>query len=157
MWNFYTQLCYALVLHRDPVGAKWCVNEFMDSCRDGWMDIRMRTRDDREIETMWANIRLSDQTQVGIGIDITDRKRDEAQRELLVAELSHRVKNTLATVISIAHRVTVAIHPSVCHRDRPQSLMVKVLFKQCKINGRSFRNLPSCLKTTDVSIAERRS
>jgi len=56
----------------------------MDSCRDGWMDIRMRTRDDREIETMWANIRLSDQTQVGIGIDITDRKRDEAQRELLV-------------------------------------------------------------------------
>ena len=73
-----------LLLRHDPVGAKWCVNEFMDSCRDGWMDIRMRTRDDREIETMWANIRLSDQTQVGIGIDITDRKRDEAQRELLV-------------------------------------------------------------------------
>jgi PAS domain S-box-containing protein len=80
------------------------VSEFMDSCRGGWMDIRMRTRDDREVETMWANIRLSDQTLVGIGIDITDRKRDEAQRELLVAELSHRVKNTLATVISIAHQ-----------------------------------------------------
>jgi PAS domain S-box-containing protein len=80
------------------------VDEFMESCRDGWMDIRMRTRDDLEVETMWANIRLSDQTRVGIGIDITDRKRDEAQRELLVAELSHRVKNTLATVISIAHQ-----------------------------------------------------
>jgi PAS domain S-box-containing protein len=80
------------------------VSEFMDSCRDGWMDIRMRSRDEREVETMWANIRLSDQTLVGIGIDITDRKRDEAQRELLVAELSHRVKNTLATVISIAHQ-----------------------------------------------------
>jgi PAS domain S-box-containing protein len=36
-----------------------------------------------------------------IARDITDRKRAEAQRELLVAELSHRVKNTLATVISI--------------------------------------------------------
>jgi len=92
------QACYP-----DPEYRKR-VNEFMDSCRDGWMDIRMRTRDDREIETMWANIRLSDQTQVGIGIDITDRKRGEAQRELLVAELSHRVKNTLATVISIAHQ-----------------------------------------------------
>jgi PAS domain S-box-containing protein len=80
------------------------VSEFMDSCRDGWMDIRMRTREDREIETMWANIQLSDRTRVGIGIDITDRKRGEAQRELLVAELSHRVKNTLATVISIAHQ-----------------------------------------------------
>lgn len=35
--------------------------------------------------------------------DITERKNAEAQRDLLVAELSHRVKNTLATVISIAH------------------------------------------------------
>ena len=35
--------------------------------------------------------------------DITERKQAEKQRDLLVAELSHRVKNTLATVISIAH------------------------------------------------------
>ena len=33
--------------------------------------------------------------------DITERKNAESQRELLVAELSHRVKNTLATVISV--------------------------------------------------------
>lgn len=33
--------------------------------------------------------------------DITERKHAENQRELLVAELSHRVKNTLATVISV--------------------------------------------------------
>lgn len=37
-------------------------------------------------------------------LDITERKQAEAQRELLVAELSHRVKNTLATVISIARQ-----------------------------------------------------
>ena len=36
--------------------------------------------------------------------DITERKRAESQRDLLLAELSHRVKNTLATVISIAHQ-----------------------------------------------------
>ena len=39
-----------------------------------------------------------------IARDITERKRADAQRELLVAELSHRVKNTLATVISIQHQ-----------------------------------------------------
>lgn len=39
-----------------------------------------------------------------IARDITDRKRAEDERNLLVAELSHRVKNTLATVISIAHQ-----------------------------------------------------
>jgi PAS domain S-box-containing protein len=41
----------------------------------------------------------------GIGVvfrDITDRKRAEEQRDLLVRELEHRVKNTLATVQSIA-------------------------------------------------------
>ncbi len=41
---------------------------------------------------------------VGICTDITDRKASEAQRDLLLAELSHRVKNTLATVISIARQ-----------------------------------------------------
>ncbi len=41
----------------------------------------------------------------GIGVvfrDITDRKRAEEQRDLLVKEMEHRVKNTLATVQSIA-------------------------------------------------------
>jgi PAS domain S-box-containing protein len=68
------------------------VAEFMRSCRGGWMDIRMRTRDGRDVETSWANIRLSDDTLVGIGIDITDRKRAEtALRESegrLVSELA---------------------------------------------------------------------
>lgn len=40
----------------------------------------------------------------GICMDITERKEAEAQRDLLVAELSHRVKNTLATVNSIARQ-----------------------------------------------------
>ena len=40
----------------------------------------------------------------GIIRDITERKQAEQQRNLLMAELSHRVKNTLATVISVAQR-----------------------------------------------------
>lgn len=37
-----------------------------------------------------------------IARDITERKRHEARRELLIGELNHRVKNTLATVQSLA-------------------------------------------------------
>lgn len=48
----------------------------------------------------------------GICMDITERKWAESQRELLVAELSHRVKNTLATVISIQHQ-SFAMAPSL--------------------------------------------
>jgi PAS domain S-box-containing protein len=39
---------------------------------------------------------------VGASIDITDRKRAEDRQKLLMRELNHRVKNTLATVQSIA-------------------------------------------------------
>jgi two-component sensor histidine kinase/CheY-like chemotaxis protein len=39
---------------------------------------------------------------VSAGLDITDRKRVEVHRVLLLNELNHRVKNTLATVQSIA-------------------------------------------------------
>jgi PAS domain S-box-containing protein len=38
----------------------------------------------------------------GVCMDITERKNAESQRDLLVAELNHRVKNTLATVQSLA-------------------------------------------------------
>jgi PAS domain S-box-containing protein len=41
----------------------------------------------------------------GMGVvfrDVTDRKRAEAQRDLLIKELHHRVNNTLATVQAIA-------------------------------------------------------
>jgi two-component sensor histidine kinase/ActR/RegA family two-component response regulator len=39
---------------------------------------------------------------VSAGLDITERKRTEQHRLLLINELNHRVKNTLATVQSIA-------------------------------------------------------
>lgn len=39
---------------------------------------------------------------VSVGLDISERKRAEEQRTLLIHELNHRVKNTLATVQAIA-------------------------------------------------------
>ena len=41
---------------------------------------------------------------IGVALDITDRKRDEEYQRLLVHELNHRVKNTLAVVQALAHQ-----------------------------------------------------
>ena len=41
---------------------------------------------------------------IGVNIDVSERIRADAQRELLLAELNHRVKNTLAVVQGIAHQ-----------------------------------------------------
>jgi PAS domain S-box-containing protein len=41
---------------------------------------------------------------IGVALDITDRKRDEEHQQLLLHELNHRVKNTLAVVQARAHQ-----------------------------------------------------
>ena len=63
-------------------------------------------------ETRWLLVRgqptyRADGTPLymaGVILDFTDRKRAEEHRDLLARELSHRVKNTLATVQSIARQ-----------------------------------------------------
>jgi two-component sensor histidine kinase len=61
-------------------------------------------------------------------VDITERKQAEAQRDLLVAELSHRVKNTLATVISIAQQ-SFARNPNVEEARRSFDARIRALAK----------------------------
>lgn len=41
---------------------------------------------------------------IGVNIDVTEREEAEKARDLLVAELNHRVKNTLSVVQGIAHQ-----------------------------------------------------
>jgi PAS domain S-box-containing protein len=64
------------------------VQRFMDSCH-GWMDIRLRTRDGRFLETSWANVRLSDDRRIGIGLDISKRKASEKALAESEARLRH--------------------------------------------------------------------
>ncbi|MFN6488295.1 MULTISPECIES: CHASE2 domain-containing protein [unclassified Nostoc] len=42
-----------------------------------WLDLKIRTRDDRFVSTAWANVQLDNRLFVGIGQDISDRKRAE--------------------------------------------------------------------------------
>jgi PAS domain S-box-containing protein len=50
---------------------------------------------------------------VGVSLEITERKRDENRRELMIHELNHRVKNTLATVQAIASETMKGADPAM--------------------------------------------
>ena len=53
------------------------VMKFVFTSSAEFADFRTRVRDGRVIDTSWANVHLSDGTTIGIGRDITERKRAE--------------------------------------------------------------------------------
>jgi PAS domain S-box-containing protein len=53
------------------------VLDFMNSGESGWKDCRTNTKYGTIIDTSWKNIKLSDGVSMGIGQDITERKKRE--------------------------------------------------------------------------------
>ncbi|HSB01169.1 MAG TPA: GAF domain-containing protein, partial [Anaerolineales bacterium] len=87
------------------------VRQFMESLPEGWKDILMTTRDGRVIQTTWANIRLSDDTQVGIGLDISQRK--QAEEELRLARVrAEQTANRLARLQTVTAALSAALTPA---------------------------------------------
>lgn len=96
--------CYPDPAYREEV------QQFMQSLAEGWKDVLMTTRSGRVIETMWANILLSDEAQVGIGLDITERKRAEAALRLARAEAEQSAER-IARLQAITSELTAALTP----------------------------------------------
>lgn len=60
----------------DPKQRQQILNHML-AATDTWLDLEIRTKDDRFVNTAWANVQLSNHLFVGIGQDIGDRKRAE--------------------------------------------------------------------------------
>jgi PAS domain S-box-containing protein len=69
------------------------VLEHMSSPEAGWHEFVVTAKDGSPIPSTWANLRLSDDTQVGIGLDLRERKRAEQalrdQERLLRSTMDH--------------------------------------------------------------------
>jgi PAS domain S-box-containing protein len=70
------------------------VLDFIAAATQNWSDFKTKVKDGRIIDTSWANIRLSDGSCIGIGQDITERKRVESElkelNETLEAQVAQR-------------------------------------------------------------------
>lgn len=99
----------AAILPEDRTGMQAAVEASLAGQADYDIEYRIRCPNG---EVRWLQIRgqvsyAEDGTPVsmaGISIDITERKRAEEHRALLADELNHRVKNSMATMQSIAHQ-----------------------------------------------------
>ena len=53
--------------------------EFMQNPNNTWKDLEVVTKQGNTIQTTWTNLQLNDETQIGIGIDISNRKKIEQE------------------------------------------------------------------------------
>ncbi|PMB40430.1 histidine kinase, partial [Fischerella thermalis CCMEE 5319] len=76
------------------------VEEHIQAATGKWQDFKTRCRDDRHVDTTWANIRLSNGWTVGIGQDISDRKQLEAALKASKAKLNDILNSAGASIAS---------------------------------------------------------
>jgi PAS domain S-box-containing protein len=67
------ELCYPDPKYREEV------RKDIKSLNKGWKEYRVRSKSEEVRDQLWTNIMLSDNTFVGIGYDITERKQLEGQ------------------------------------------------------------------------------
>ena len=87
----------------------------------GWHETDLTTRSGEVIATSWTNVRLADDTRVGIGLDVRERKRVEAEqararveaetanqaKDEFFAMLGHELRNPLNAIAVWLHIVEV--------------------------------------------------
>jgi PAS domain S-box-containing protein len=98
------------------------VREFLQSPQPGWRDLTLTTKAGSAVATSWSIVRLSDDSRVGIGLDVTERKRQEAEmqgartaaeaanraKDEFIAMLGHELRNPLSAIagaVAVLQRV----------------------------------------------------
>jgi len=100
------------------------VRRHMEAPEPGWLDLDMTTKGGGVVQTSWSNVRLSDGSRVGIGVDITERKAREAElvaarataeranraKDEFLAMLGHELRNPLSAIgsaVAVLERLRV--------------------------------------------------
>jgi len=114
------------LVYPDPDYRRW-VAEYMQSLAPGFTDIRMACKDGRALETAWANTRISDGRQVGIGIDMTERKELEESLRRLNKTLEKQVAERTALAEARAEQLGLLTEELIEAEERERKRIAELL------------------------------
>ena len=64
------------------------VAAYMQKAENGWREFAVTAKDGAVVPSLWSNIRLSDDTMVGVGIDLRELRRAQEAREEILMRIS---------------------------------------------------------------------
>lgn len=73
-------------MYPDPLYREQVIR-FIKNASQQWAEFKIRTKHGQEIDTQWINIPLSDGSIIGIGLDITEKKRFELEKDKMRQQL----------------------------------------------------------------------
>lgn len=82
-------------------------------------------------------------------VDISERKNAETRQRIMIDELNHRVKNTLATIQSIANQSAVAAESPEIFRERLIGRLIALSHAHDQLSARNWANAD----LTDIATA----
>jgi PAS domain S-box-containing protein len=123
---------------------------FMLSGQPGWRTFPIRAADENIIHSSWSNVRLSDGSYVGIGIDMTKELLMEKRIRSLAIQLSKAVELAQQKIAGAIHDRIVQSLVSIKHS-------IEGLHREDSIPGTTVSGLEDVLEVLDDTIQETRT
>ena len=115
------------------------VREFMQRGEGRWAEFQARTSDGSLIDTQWMRISLSDGSQIGFGLDITERKRAEAERARLL-ESERKARAEAEQAVERLNAIQSITEPALAHLTL-EALLSELLARLRRVLGGDLAHL----------------
>lgn len=143
-------------VYPDPMVRAY-VAGFMRSLEPGWREFPCRRKTGEVIPVDWANVGLTDQTRIGIGVDLRERREAEDALRRAHDELETRVRERTAQLRLLITRIAEAEERERDRiarglHDEVGQLLAACQFKLSGLKGAGPAELPERVESLDTLL-----